>query len=155
MRKWLWLSAAVVVLDQISKWIASHQLSLHEPVEILPHLNLTLVHNRGASFGLLGEADGWQRWFFIVLAIAVSIYLYRWLVSLTPEARWTGTGLVLIIGGAIGNMLDRLILGYVVDFVDVYYGAYHWPVFNLADGSIVLGAMIVIMGALLIPQEEK
>ncbi|MGU9977163.1 MAG: signal peptidase II [Candidatus Oxydemutatoraceae bacterium WSBS_2016_MAG_OTU14] len=153
MRKYLWLSAIVVVIDQITKIIASNMLHLHEAVALVPYLNLTLVHNQGASFGLLSEAGGWQRWFLIAVAVAISLYLYTWLVRLGSESTWTAAGLSLIIGGAFGNLIDRMWQGYVVDFIDVYYGAYHWPVFNVSDMAISLGALAVVIGALGLAEE--
>ncbi len=148
MHKWLWLSAVIVVLDQWSKAVAAGQLILHQPVAVLPQLNFMLVYNAGASFGFLSSAGGWQRWFLITLALAVSGYLYMWLKKLTAEAVIMAAGIALIIGGAIGNVIDRVVYGYVIDFIDIYYGAYHWPVFNLADSVITLGAVMIVMTAL-------
>ena len=151
---WILLSAAVILIDQLSKFVAASSLTLHDPQALFPHVNLTLVFNDGASFGLLSGAGGWQRWLFIVIAAAVSFYLYTWLKKLPPDDKWTAAGLTLIIGGAVGNLIDRLVHGYVIDFIDVYYQAYHWPVFNVADGAIVIGAAILILSALIERKEE-
>lgn len=148
MRKWLWLSVAAALLDQLSKAAAITQLVLHQPLAVIPQLNFTLVYNRGASFGILSSASGWQRWFFIALAVAVSVYLYGWLKQLTGGAIAAAAGIALIIGGAAGNAIDRALHGYVIDFIDVYYGTYHWPTFNLADSAITLGVVMVIITAL-------
>lgn len=145
MLKWLKLSALVIVLDQLSKWLISSWLDLYQTVEILPFFNLTLAHNYGAAFSFLASAGGWQRWFFVLLAVIISIALTIWLKRLPSSARMEAASLALILGGAIGNVIDRLIYGYVVDFLDVYYGSYHWPAFNIADSAICIGAVLLIL----------
>lgn len=144
MLKWLNLSALVIVLDQLSKWLMTSWLDLHQTVPVLPSFNLTLAHNYGAAFSFLASAGGWQRWFFVILAVAVSLVLIIWLKKLQHHARLEAASLALILGGAIGNVIDRLIYGYVVDFLDVYYGSYHWPAFNIADSAICVGAVLLI-----------
>ncbi len=144
MHRWLWLSALVVVLDQLSKWLAQHYLQLHQPVPVTPMFNLTLMYNTGAAFSFLSDAGGWQRWFFTALAMVVSIVLIVWLRRLPSGERGQALGLSLIIGGAIGNLIDRLLLGHVVDFIQVYYDVYYWPAFNLADSAITVGAVLLI-----------
>lgn len=144
MLKWLNLSAVVIVLDQLSKWLMSNWLDLHQTVPVLPSFNLTLAHNYGAAFSFLASASGWQRWFFVILAVVVSLVLVIWLKKLQHHARLEAVSLALILGGAIGNVIDRLIYGYVVDFLDVYYGSYHWPAFNIADSAICVGAVLLI-----------
>lgn len=145
MIRYLWLSLAVVVLDLASKQWASQNLVLHRPEPVLPMINLTLMHNTGAAFSLLGDAGGWQRWFFIVLALLISAVLVGWIRRLEPGQGWLALGLGLILGGAVGNLVDRVRFGYVVDFLDVYYGSWHWPAFNVADSAISIGvAMLVI-----------
>lgn len=151
MRSWLVLSAVVVVIDQLSKLAASRWLVMYEPQAVLPQFNLTLVHNEGASFGLLSHAGGWQRWLFVVIAVAVCWYLYLWLGRLQRGEIVSAAGIALIIGGAAGNLIDRLFRGHVVDFIDLYYGAYHWPVFNFADSAITIGAVGLILFAVLSP----
>lgn len=147
MLKWLWLSAAVLVLDQITKLAASRHLDLYDPLPLLPFLNLTLLHNTGAAFSFLNQAGGWQRWFFVVLALGISVAIVVWLRSLAPRQKLLACGLALILGGAVGNLIDRLFLGYVVDFIDVYYGRWHWPAFNIADSAITIGAGLLILDA--------
>lgn len=146
--KWLWLSVLLVCLDQFTKFLASHYLQLHDPVAILPGLNLTLMHNTGAAFSFLSQAGGWQRWFFIGLAITVIITIIFWLARLPVENRWLACALALILGGAIGNVWDRVMLSYVIDFIDVYYRDWHWPAFNVADSAISVGAVMVIIDAI-------
>jgi signal peptidase II len=148
MLRWLWLSAVVVVLDQGSKWLASHSLTLYEPVPVMPMFNLTLMHNTGAAFSLLAGAGGWQRWFFVVLAIGVSIGIGVWLARLGRDQRWLAVALALVLGGALGNLWDRVVLGYVVDFIQVYYDRWYWPAFNIADSAISVGAVMLIVDSL-------
>ena len=152
--KWLWLSALVVALDQISKFIATHALQLHLPVAVLPGFNLMLTHNAGAAFSLLSQAGGWQRWFFILLAITVCIAIVIWLRNLSPRRRWMACCLALILGGALGNLSDRIIFGYVIDFIDVYYHNLHWPAFNVADSAITLGAIMLIIDSFWFNEEK-
>lgn len=155
MLKWLNLSALVIVLDQLSKWLMSNWLDLYETVAVMPFFNLTLAHNYGAAFSFLASAGGWQRWFFVVLAVAISITLVIWLKKLQHHARLEAAALALILGGAIGNVIDRLIYGYVVDFLDVYYGSYHWPAFNIADSAICAGAILLIFDSFRHKPESK
>ena len=152
--KWLWCSLLVVVLDQLSKVWAVMQLPLHSPQPVFPSLNMTLAYNRGAAFSFLSDASGWQRWFFAVLAIVVSIAIIFWLRRLRSTEKCQGLALSLILGGALGNVWDRIQLGYVVDFIDVYYGAWHWPVFNIADSAITVGAVLLIVDAFIGKRSE-
>lgn len=152
--RWVWLSAVVIVLDQLTKHWAVSQLQLHDPVTVMPLVNLTLVYNTGAAFSLLNEAGGWQRWLFALLAMIISVLLIVWLYRLAEDRRWLACALSLILGGALGNLWDRLSLGYVVDFIDVYYGRWHWPAFNVADSAISVGAVMVLLDALITGSRE-
>ena len=152
--KWLWLSVFVVILDQITKYLAVHYLQLHEPLVLLPGLNLTLTHNAGAAFSLLSRAGGWQRWFFILLALTVSVAIVIWLNNLSQQRHWMACCLALILGGALGNLCDRVILGYVIDFIDVYYHDMHWPAFNAADSAITIGAIMLIIDSFWFSEEK-
>jgi len=145
MLKWLWVSGLVIVLDQLSKWVMASWLSLYETVPVIPSINLTMAHNTGAAFSFLAQEGGWQRWFFTSLAIVISTVLVIWLKKLKSDARLEALSLSLIIGGAIGNLIDRIYFGYVIDFIDVYYGTYHWPAFNVADSAICIGAVLLIV----------
>jgi signal peptidase II len=144
MLKWLWLTGLVIILDVITKAIASENLQLEQPVNLFPGLNLTLMHNPGAAFSFLSNASGWQRWFFSIVAIVVSAAIVVWLARLQKGQAWLAVGLSMILGGALGNVWDRLSLGYVIDFIDVYVGSAHWPAFNVADSAITVGAAILI-----------
>jgi len=146
--RWLWLSAAVIGLDQLSKAMASRILDLHQPVPVMPFLNLTLTHNTGAAFSFLSDAGGWQRWFFTGLTIVVAIIIVVWLTRLKAGLRWLAAALSLVLGGALGNLWDRLVIGAVVDFIDVYYGTWHWPAFNVADSAICVGAVMLVVSTL-------
>ena len=146
--KWLWVSAVVLVLDQSSKLFADAMLEMYQAVAVIPGFALTKVYNAGAAFSFLGDASGWQRWFFIVLTTMVSIILFAWLRRLGPGESRTALALALILGGAVGNLIDRLVYGYVIDFLDVYYGDWHWPTFNIADSAITVGAALMIVDAI-------
>ena len=147
MLKWLWLSLLVFVLDQASKlWVVKH-FELYESVQLLPSLNFTYVHNMGAAFSFLSSAGGWQRWFFVVIALIATTVLVIWLKRLKAEERWMAVTISIVLGGAIGNLYDRISYGYVIDFIDVYYGAYHWPVFNIADSAISVGVVMMLLDA--------
>lgn len=148
MLKWLWLSVLVIALDQGTKYLAATQLTFAIPEPVFSGFSLLLLHNTGAAFSFLSDADGWQRWFFIGLASVVSIVLLVWIKRLSENERWTAIALAMILGGAIGNVIDRVMHGYVIDFLDFYYDKWHWPAFNLADSAISLGAAILIIHGL-------
>ncbi|GAB4358737.1 MAG: signal peptidase II [Immundisolibacter sp.] len=139
-------AAGVLVLDQLSKAAVLRWLQPHQVVELLPGLNLTLVFNRGAAFSFLAGAGGWQRWFFTGLALIASVVILVLLRRTSPADRLTAGGLALILGGAVGNLVDRLRWGHVVDFVDLHLGSAHWPAFNVADSAISIGAALLLWG---------
>lgn len=155
MLKWLWLSVVVVALDQASKLWATASLQFQEPVNVIPFFNLTLMHNYGAAFSFLASAGGWQRWFFAAIALVASTAITLWLKRLESHQRWEAISLALVLGGALGNLWDRLTLGYVVDFIDVYYGIKHWPAFNIADSAITIGAVMLIIDLLFMQRHSK
>jgi len=145
---WLRLSALILFLDQGTKILAEYYLELYRQVEILPFMNLTLMQNEGAAFSFLADAGGWQRWFFVVLTVVITVFLLRWLRSLSDYERWLAIAIALIIGGAIGNLIDRVQYGYVIDFLDFHAMGWHWPAFNIADSAIFIGATIVVWDAI-------
>ena len=155
MLKWLWLSLAVFILDQGSKLAVAGMMQLYESIPVMPCLNLTYVHNPGAAFSFLSNAGGWQRWFFAGLAVIISIGLTVWLSTLQKQEVLLATALSLILGGAVGNLIDRLIYGYVIDFIDVYYRDWHWPAFNIADSAITLGIMLMVAETLGLGKSKK
>ena len=143
-----WLSGSVIVLDQVTKFLAETLLTFHQPVPVLPSFNLLLTYNTGAAFSFLAGAGGWQRWFFLGLGSLVSIGLIVWLRRLKPTETRLATALALILGGAIGNLIDRAWLGQVIDFIQLYYQHWYWPAFNLADSAITLGAALLVLDSL-------
>ena len=149
MARYLWLSALCVVLDQATKVWAESALQLYERIAIWPFFNLTLVYNQGAAFSFLGDASGWQRWLFVVLAVIISVVLIVWLLRLKPGEGLVAIALSLVIGGAIGNLIDRLIYGHVIDFLDFYWQDWHWPAFNIADSCISVGVVFLLADSLL------
>jgi signal peptidase II len=146
--RWLWLSVLLVALDQGTKWLAEAALDPYLPVPLVPSFNLTLMYNDGAAFSFLAGAGGWQRWFFAGLAALVTIALGVWLHRLKATERVTAIGIALVMGGAVGNLIDRILTGRVVDFIDVYYAGWHWPAFNLADSAISVGVALLLIATL-------
>ena len=147
MLRWLWLSVVVIGLDQLTKYVADTLLDPYQALPVMPFFNLTLMYNKGAAFSFLSEAGGWQRWFFSVLAIAVTGVLIAWLRGLGAGQRRAALALSLIIGGAVGNLIDRVLRGQVVDFIQLYYQQWYWPAFNIADSAITVGVVIMIADA--------
>lgn len=147
--RWLTLSAAVIVADQATKWLVTSRLLLYETLDVAPVLEITRLHNTGAAFSLLAQASGWQRWFFVTLALAVSVGIVMWLRSLPRRgAGWLACALALVMGGALGNVIDRLLHGYVIDFLHFHWQRWYYPAFNVADTAITIGAVMLIIDAL-------
>jgi signal peptidase II len=146
--RWLPLTAAVIALDQASKaWMLQHFV-LFERVQIAPVLDIVLTYNTGAAFSMLADAAGWQRWLFVALALGVSTALIVWLRRLAAATQaLVACGLALIVGGALGNMLDRLRLGHVIDFIHAHWGLHYFPAFNVADSAITVGAGLLLLDA--------
>jgi signal peptidase II len=143
MRKWLLLAAAIVVIDQITKYVIVQKFVLHESLYITSFFNLVRVHNTGAAFSMLADAGGWQRVFFIAIAVVASVWVV-WLLRRYPQQKLFCLALGMILGGAVGNLIDRVLFGAVVDFVQVHYGGYFLPAFNVADSAITCGAGLLI-----------
>ncbi len=148
MLKWLWLSALVIVLDQVSKYMATEMLEMFQPVAVMPMFNLTLMYNPGAAFSFLSEAGGWQRWFFTIVALVISGVIFTWIRRLDVGQHLQAAALSLVLGGALGNLIDRLLLGHVVDFIQIYYDRWYWPAFNIADSAITLGVVLLVLDTL-------
>jgi signal peptidase II len=158
--KWLWLSAFIVVFDQLTKKVAEAELILHKAVAIIPEfnffpgLNFTLMYNKGAAFSFLSDAGGWQRVLFVALSTTISIFLFFWLKQITKDEeqkhnRLIQIAIAFILGGAIGNLIDRAHTGAVIDFIQVYYANAYFPAFNIADAAITIGAGLLILDMLL------
>jgi signal peptidase II len=145
--RYLAIAVIVLLLDQVSKWSALSNLQMGVPDPVLPFLNWLLLFNPGAAFSFLAQGSGWQRWFFTILGLAASIYII-WMLNKNQSDKLLCIALSLILGGALGNVLDRVMYGAVVDFIDVYYGNWHWPAFNVADSAICIGAALIIWGEL-------
>jgi signal peptidase II len=146
--RWLPLSAGVIVADQVVKaWIV-HHFALFERVHELPVLDIILTYNRGAAFSFLSDASGWQRWLFVILALIVSTTLIIWMGRLRARVHaLLACALALIVGGALGNMIDRIATGRVVDFIHVHWGRHYFPAFNIADSAITVGAVLLLIDA--------
>lgn len=166
MLKWLWVTLVVVIIDQLTKQWVSHSLHLYQAVKVMPMLNIYLAHNPGAAFSFLAASGGWQRWLFTLIALAVSIGLILWIRKLQAHEKGMAIGLAFILGGALGNVSDRILFGYVIDFIQFYYpgqrclpgftplenGAHAqciWPTFNMADSAITVGAAILIIDGII------
>ena len=147
MLKWLGLSVLVVVLDRITKLAVMRTFTLHESVEVTPFFNMVFVYNRGAAFSFLSDAGGWQRPLFIAIALAASVWI-AWLLRKHPSQTLFCLALSLILGGALGNVIDRLLYGAVVDFLDFHALGWHFPAFNVADSAISCGAVLLVWDAL-------
>lgn len=141
---WFGLVGFVLVLDQMTKYLSQQFLVLHEPIAIFPGFQLFLAYNHGAAFSFLADGSGWQRWLFVLIAIVLCTLMIYWFKQHHESEKAEKFSLALILGGAFGNLIDRLVHGYVIDFIDVYYGAYHWPTFNIADSAICLGAALYL-----------
>lgn len=145
MLNWIWLSMVVIALDQLTKHWVDATMQLYESIELVPFFQLTYLRNQGAAFSFLAGAGGWQRWFFIGLALIASAAICYWLKRLGKHQTWEAAAWALILGGALGNLIDRILYGYVIDFLDAYYGRWHFPAFNVADSAITVGVMILLI----------
>ncbi|MGH8370462.1 MAG: signal peptidase II [Gammaproteobacteria bacterium] len=147
--RWLWLSLCIVIVDQLSKALIAARLHPFDSIHVLPVFNLVLFHNTGAAFSFLADQPGWQRWFFILLALVISAGIVIWMWRLAADSsRWLAGGLALVAGGAIGNVIDRIRQGYVIDFIQLHYQQWFYPAFNVADSAITAGAVILLLSGL-------
>ena len=144
---WLAIAAAIVILDQITKAMILAAFQLGDTHRVTAFFDIVRAHNRGAAFSFLNDASGWQRWFFIVLGIAAAVFIV-WLLARHGGQRLFGWALALILGGAVGNVIDRMLHGYVVDFLQVHWGGAYFPSFNVADSAITVGAVLLILDEL-------
>ena len=152
--RWLGLSALIIVLDQLSKaWITNH-FAYGESLAVLGVFNLVLAHNTGAAFSMLNDAGGWQRWMFSAIAVIASIWIV-WLLRNHQQQKLFCLALALILGGALGNLVDRIAYGFVVDFLDFHWGSHHFPAFNVADSAITCGAALMLWDSFMHKQPGK
>ncbi len=143
--RWLWLAVLVVILDLGSKFLVMGHFQLGESMPLIPFLNLTYAHNPGAAFSFLADKGGWQRWFFALIALAIVIILLVLMYRSSATQRMNNIAFAMIIGGALGNLFDRMVHGFVIDFIDFYVKDWHYPIFNLADSFICVGAVLVVL----------
>ena len=143
--RWYALAALVIVLDQLSKWLVLSMLEFGQTIYVAPFWNWVLTYNPGAAFSFLADQAGWQRWFFSVLAVGVSAWIVTELRR-QPEDKWNCLALTLVMGGALGNVIDRIRFGAVVDFVQWHAAGFYWPAFNVADAAITAGAVLLVFG---------
>ena len=147
---WLWLGVAVIVLDQWTKWLIVDRFDEFQQLVLLPVLEIMRLHNTGAAFSFLSNASGWQRWVFVGLGVAVSAGILVWLRRLPAKGQGIlAAGLSLIVGGALGNVIDRVLHGHVIDFIRVHYREHYFPAFNVADSAITIGAALIVLDNLL------
>ncbi len=145
--RWLLLALLTALADQLTKWWMLHSFRPGEVRPVTSFFNLVLTFNEGAAFSFLSDAGGWQRWFFVGLTLVVAVALVVWLWRLRPGEGVTALGLSLVLGGALGNLVDRLRLGRVTDFLDFHWQQWHWPAFNLADSAITVGVLLLLLGS--------
>lgn len=143
--RWLWVALLVVLADRATKLLAFYTLTLYSPQRISSFFNFTLAYNKGAAFSFLNDASGWQMWLFGSLAVLVSVSILIWLRRLSSLQRWMSVALSLIMGGALGNLWDRIQYGYVIDFLEFHMSTWSWPAFNIADSAICVGAFMIIV----------
>ncbi|MBC3765438.1 signal peptidase II [Neptunicella marina] len=146
--RWLWLTVVMFAVDQISKHWVVGSMKLYDSIPVIPMFSITYVQNHGAAFSFLSTEGGWQRWFFTVIAVVVSVLILYWLKKTEAKQKLVPSAFALILSGALGNVYDRLHYGYVIDFLDVYYQQWHWPTFNIADSAIFVGAVFLIYDAM-------
>jgi signal peptidase II len=152
---WLWLTLIWLIADQVTKQLVVSNFELFQSVNVLPFFNLTYVQNPGAAFSFLADQDGWQRWFFTVIAAVASIVFGVWLAKTPKNQTLLNIAVALMLSGALGNLIDRVLFGYVIDFLDFYIGNKHWPAFNVADAMIFIGAALMIIDSFKNDQLKK
>ncbi|TKI08715.1 signal peptidase II [Martelella alba] len=152
--RWLWLTVAVLIVDLGTKqWIMQHFM-LHETVAVMPFINLFYAQNYGAAFSFLADKGGWQRWLFALIALGIALALLWMMYRADYRQRLSNCAYALILGGAIGNLSDRLVHGVVIDFIDFYVNDWHWPTFNVADSAICIGAALIVLDGFLRPSDK-
>ncbi len=153
--KWLWLSILFIIIDQVTKQYAVASIDLYERIAVTPFFNFTYAQNPGAAFSFLADQPGWQRWFFTAIALIASIIFIVWMAKTPKENKMLSIAFALLLSGAVGNLIDRVLFGYVIDFLDFYYKSYHWPAFNVADSAIFIGAVLMILDSFKKEPEQK
>lgn len=149
--RWLWLVLVVLALDLGSKLWVMTRLGLGETVAVIPFINLTYSHNSGAAFNFLADKSGWQRWALSSIAVVISVVVLVMMYHSNHQAKLSNAAYAIIIGGALGNLFDRIVYGVVIDFIDFYIGNWHWPAFNVADSSIFIGVVLILLDDICYP----
>jgi len=152
---WLWLTLIFLVADQVTKQMVAGSMELYQSIEVLSFFSITYVHNLGAAFSFLADQGGWQRWFFTAIAAIASIVFIVWLAKTPKENKLLSIAFALLLSGAVGNLIDRVLFGYVIDFLDFYIGTSHWPAFNVADSAIFVGAALMIVDSFKNNESQK
>jgi len=152
--RWLWLAVLVVIVDLGSEFLVMGHFQLGESMPLIPFFNLTYAHNPGAAFSFLADKGGWQRWFFTAIALVIVVVLLVLMYRSSAKQRLNNIAFAMIIGGALGNMFDRMVHGFVIDFIDFYVNDWHYPIFNLADSFICVGAVLVVLEGFLAKPNE-
>jgi len=152
---WLWLTLIFLIVDQVTKHQVAGSMELYQSIEVLSFFNITYVHNPGAAFSFLADQGGWQRWFFTAIAAIASIIFVVWLAKTPKQQKMLSIAFALLLSGALGNLIDRVLFGYVIDFLDFYIGNSHWPAFNVADSVIFVGAGLMIFDSFKNGNKEK
>lgn len=150
--RWLWLTLILLIVDQVSKHWVANTMSLYQSIEVLPIFNITYAQNTGAAFSFLADQGGWQRWFFTAIALIASIVFLVWMKRTPVQQKMLIIALACMLSGALGNLIDRLLFGYVIDFLDFHWQGHAWPTFNIADSAIFVGAALMILDSF---QQEK
>lgn len=143
--RWLWLTVVILIVDLSSKQLILNHFQLYESIPLMPYFNLAYAQNPGAAFSFLADKGGGQRWFFAFVAIVICVVLIVMMYRQSVNKKLSNIAYALVIGGALGNLCDRLVHGFVVDFIDFYVGDWHWPTFNIADMAICVGAALIIL----------
>jgi len=151
---WLWLTFLVLVIDQGSKQWVANSMELFDSIALLPIFSITYVHNPGAAFSFLADQGGWQRWFFTLIALAASVVFAVWLAKTSKDKQVLSIALALMLSGAVGNLIDRVLFGYVIDFIDFHWAGYTFPAFNIADSSIFIGAALMVLDSMRNPAND-
>lgn len=153
--RWLWLTVIFLVLDQVTKQLAATNMDLGQSINVLSFFNITYVHNPGAAFSFLADQGGWQRWFFTAIAAIASVIFIVWLAKTPKQQKMLGVAFALMLSGAVGNLIDRVLFGYVIDFLDFYGFGYHFPAFNIADSMIFIGAALMILDSIINGEQKS
>lgn len=151
---WIWISIVVILLDQYSKYWISTNFQIHDSFDLMPYLRVFVDHNKGAAFSMLAQSPDLAFYLFSSFSALVVMGLLFWLFTLQSSSRWVAISIAFILGGAVGNLIDRVRFGYVIDFIDVYVNQWHWPIFNIADSAVCVGALMLVIDIIWLSRES-